>query len=232
MARKYINPNRPALVADEALEEARQRAQAAAERLHTVEQADPLAPVWDGEYEAATIAARVAQRRLEALESLRARQVERSGQRAAAVKKAGLYGIATALAASRDQVSAASRQHLASAASLASAVDEHNRQLAQHRAHLAELGLAVVDDLLDEGQQHDEGTVDGGGLRAGGTTWTPVPPPGVALHALLLVFDGPGGFQGPFAFMRAWWPAHMLTSRPDGLAIPLEIGGGNGSRSA
>jgi hypothetical protein len=32
MARKYINPNRPALVTDEALDEAQQRAQAAAGR--------------------------------------------------------------------------------------------------------------------------------------------------------------------------------------------------------
>src|SRR5262245_15199553 len=64
MARKYINPNRPpAFVAGAALEQARERAAAAAERLQTAEAADPSQPGWDAEYEAATTAARAAERR-------------------------------------------------------------------------------------------------------------------------------------------------------------------------
>ena len=86
MARKYVNPAKSASVDDQVLAEARTKAEAAAARLREAERADPLAPSWPAEYEAATTAARAASRRVEALEQLRAAQLERGGQRATAVK--------------------------------------------------------------------------------------------------------------------------------------------------
>jgi len=82
--------------------------------------------------------------------------------------------MATALAASRDQVAAAAAEHLRTLAGLASAGSEHNARLAEARARVAELGLRVRDDLVDEGQDHAEGVLDAGGLRADGTDWLPV----------------------------------------------------------
>jgi hypothetical protein len=92
------------------------------------ERGDPLAPSWPAEYESAAAAVRAASRRVEALEQLRAAQLERDGQRAAAVKSAqkDLAGMATVLSASRDQVAAAAAEHLRSLAALASAAAEHN----------------------------------------------------------------------------------------------------------
>src|SRR5262249_38480542 len=150
-----------AVVTDAVLEQARDRAEAAGERLRAAEAADPSSPGWDGEYAAASADAEATAHRLAALQSLRARQGGRGGERAAAVKAAGLEGIAASLSASRDQVAAAARDHLASTVALAAAVDGHNRLLGEHRARLAELGLAVRDDLVDEGQEHPEGTTDG-----------------------------------------------------------------------
>ena len=220
MARKYINPNRqsPTLVTDALLAEARTRADAAAARVREAERADPSAPGWDGEYAAATAAAAATQRRVDALAALRAAQLERSGKRDAAVQAADLDAMAAGLAASRDQVAAAAADHLRSLASLASAADAHNKLLAAGRARLAELGLAVRDDLVDvaTGGEHPEGTLDGG-VRAGGRNWTPVPAPGLVAHALLQTF---GSFRGPFAYMRHAWAPHQVESRPDGLAVP------------
>ena len=88
MARKYVNPAKSAPVDDQVLTEARTKAEAAAARLREAERGDPLSPGWDAEYEAATTAARAAARRVEAIEQLRAAQLERGGQRAAAVKSA------------------------------------------------------------------------------------------------------------------------------------------------
>jgi hypothetical protein len=48
--------------------------------------------------------------------------------------------------------------------------------------------------------------------------WTPVPAPGVAAHALRLVFGG--DFRGPFVTTRYTWAAHEVWSRPDGLKVP------------
>ena len=80
MARKYVNPNRASTsVTDEMLEGARGRVAAAAERLRDAEQGDPTSPSWNAEYEAGATALRAAERRLEALERLRAAQVERVG---------------------------------------------------------------------------------------------------------------------------------------------------------
>src|SRR5690242_11973378 len=192
MARKYINPNRPAagLVTDELLDAARERVASTAARLQLAEAADPSAPGWDAEYEASTTTARAAERRLEALESLRARQVEGAGRRAAAVKAASkdLESIATGLGASRDQVAAAAAAHLAALAGLSSAANAHNKLLAASRMQVAALGLQVRDDLVDEDAQHPEGTIDGGGLRAGGVDWTPVPAAGLVANALTTVF--------------------------------------------
>ena len=60
----------------EAVEQARERAAVAADRLRAAEQSDPTSPSWDAEYDAAATASRAAVRRLEALESLRAAQLE------------------------------------------------------------------------------------------------------------------------------------------------------------
>jgi hypothetical protein len=163
-------------------------------------------------------AAAAARRRVDALAALRAAQLERSGQRDTAVNAAGLDAMAAGLAASRDQLGAAAADHLRALAALAAASDAHNTLLATGRARLAELGLAVRDDLVDvdAGGEHGEGTIDGG-VRAGGRDWTPVPAPGLAVHALLAVF---GVFRGPFAGLRFAYPAHLVASRPDGLAVP------------
>jgi hypothetical protein len=221
MARKYINPNRPAagLVTDELLDAARERVASTAARLRAAEGADPGAAGWDAEYEGASGAARAAERRLAALESLRARQVERGGQRAATVKAsaADLQQLAVGLAASRDQVAAAAAGHLKALAALATAVDAHNRLLAASRAQVATLGLAMRDDLVDEGLEHPEGVTEGGGLWVGDVIWTPVPAPGLVAHALLAVF---GMFRGPYASMRFAWAPHETTARPDGLRLP------------
>jgi hypothetical protein len=221
MARKYINPNRPAagLVTDELLDAARERVASTAARLQLAEAADPSAPGWEWEYEASTTAARAAERRLEALESLRARQVEGAGRRAAAVKASAtdLQSITSYLVASRDQVAAAAADHLRALAALSAAADAHNQLLATSRAQVAALGLQVRDDLLDEGSEHPEGTMDGGGLRAGGVDWTPVPAAGLVAGALTATF---GVFRGPFAALRFAWPAHQTTTRPDGLRVP------------
>jgi hypothetical protein len=220
MARKYINPNRPSpsLVTDALLAEARVRADAAAARVVAAERADPSSPGWDDEFAAATAQAAAARRRVDALAALRAAQLERSGQRDTAVNAAGLDAMAAGLAASRDQLGAAAADHLRALAALAAASDAHNTLLATGRARLAELGLAVRDDLVDvdAGGEHGEGTIDGG-VRAGGRDWTPVPAPGLAVHALLAVF---GVFRGPFAGLRFAYPAHLVESRPDGLAVP------------
>ena len=103
MARKYVTPASPAAtVTDDLLEQARARADAAASRLRAAERADPAASGWEAEYEAASAAVRATSRRVEALEQLRAAQVERGGKRAAAVKaaaadlkaiEAGLVGV-------------------------------------------------------------------------------------------------------------------------------------------
>jgi hypothetical protein len=226
MARKYVNPNRPSptLVTDALLAAARTRADAAAARVQEAERADPSAPGWDDEYAAASAAATATQRRVDALAALRAAQLERSGQRDAAVKAADLDAMAAGLAASRDQLAAAAADHLRALAALATAAEAHNKLLGAGRARLAGLGLAVRDDLVDvdTGGEHAEGTIDGG-VRAGGVNWTPVVAPGLVAHALLAVF---GVFRGPFAGMRHTWPAHLVESRPDGLAVPSLAGVG------
>ena len=206
---------------EKTLAEAQQRLAGARERLRAAEQGDPSSGGWDNEYDQASAAVRASERRLEALTSPRAAQLERSGKRDAAVKSAArdLAGMATALAASRDQVSAAAAAHLRALADLKALTDAHNRLLATSRATVATLGLAVRDDLVDvdEGQEHAEGTTDGGGLRVGDVMWTPIPAPGLIAHALLAVF---GRFRGPYAGMRHMWPAHQTTTRPDGLRLP------------
>lgn len=222
LARRYVNPAGPATpVTDPVLAEARAKADAAAARLCAAELADPEQPGWDAEYGAAAAAAHTTGRRVEAVERLRAAQVERSGARAAAVKAADLEAVAAGLSASRDQLGAAAAGHLRALAGLATAADAHNVLLAQSRARLAELGLRVRDELVDvdAGQEHAEGVLDGPGVRAGGIDWRPVPAPGIAAHALRLVFRLPG-LRGPFAATRYTWGPHQVESRPDGLKVP------------
>ncbi len=216
MARHYVkNPAGSATpVTDDLLEQARAKAGAAAARLRAAEHADPALPGWEAEYSAATAAARAAGRRVEALEQLRAAQVERGGQRAAAVKAAAkdLAATATSLAASRDQVAAAAAEHLRALAALASAAAEHNARLAESRARLAELGLQVHDDL--GGEDHDEGVL-ASGLRAGGIDWTPVAALGLADHAVRQVFKDPQTQAGRFR-----WRSFEVERRADGLKVP------------
>jgi hypothetical protein len=222
VARRYVNPAKSvAQVTEKTLAEAQSRLDEARGHLRDVEGMDPAAPGWDAEWATAAGAVRGAERRLEALTSLRAAQLERSGKRDATVKAAAkdLAAIAAGLGASRDQVGAAAADHLRALAAVKAAVDAHNDLLTGSRAQLAALGLAVRDDLVDveASQEHAEGTLDGGGLRAGGVNWTPIPAPGLVAHALVTTF---GRFRGPFASMRFMWPAYQTTTRPDGLQLP------------
>jgi hypothetical protein len=218
-----VNPNRPAsLVTDAALDEARGRVAAAVERLREAEQADPVMSGWDAEYDAAATAARAAERRLEALERLRAAQVERGGKREAAVQAAApdLAEAAKVLTASRERVADAARQHLQALAGLAAAVDSHNQLLAGQRAKVAGLGLAVRDDLVDEHGEHGEGVLDRAGLRAGDTDWTPVQPGSLEAHALRLVFDAYSPMHPLAGVGKYQWRPHEVEARADGLRVP------------
>lgn len=224
MARKYVNPNRSVpSVTDVALATARTRVKAAADRLREAEQADPTMPGWDAEYDAALTALRAAERRAEALERLRAAQIERGGKREDAVKAAAgdLAAIASGLAASRDQLGAAAAAHLKALAALASATAAHNQLLAEGRARIAAAGLQVRDDLVDEGQEHAEGVFDRAGLRAGGVDWTPVLAGSLEAHALRLVFGGYHPSHPLQAIGKYQWRPHEVQARPDGLRVPV-----------
>jgi hypothetical protein len=216
MARRYVPGGALALVSESTVAAAQARLDGARGRLREAEGVDPSLAGWDSVYDVAAAAVRAAERRLAALSSLRAAQVERSGKRADAVKAAAkeLEGIAAGLGASRDQVAAAAAEHLRALANLAVAVDAHNGKLAAGRARLAALGLAVRDDLLPEGSEHPEGTLDRG-LRAGGVDWIAVQPRALADHARLQVFKDPETQAGRFR-----WRPHELGQRPDGLAVP------------
>ena len=223
MARKYVNPAKSAAsVDDRALDEARTRTESAAARLRAAERGDPLAPGWDTEYEVASASAKAAFRRLEALEAARAAQLERDGKRADAAKAAqkDIAAIEAALTASRDQVGALAAEHLRQLAALAAAAEGHNALLAQSRARLAELGLRVRDDLVDEHAEHDEGVLDGPGLRAGGVDWTPVPAAGVVAHSLREVFGAAGPLHPLAEVGKYAWRPHEVEARPDGLRVP------------
>ncbi len=220
MARKNVPAAAATPVSDKLLEQARAKAETAAARLRDAEHANPSAPGWETEYSAATAAARAASRRVDALEQLHAAQVERGGKRAATVKTAqkDLAATATSLAASRDQVAAAAAEHLRSLAALASAAAEHNARLAGARGRVAELGLRVRDDLADE--DHDEGALDGPGLRAGGTDWLPVPGAGIVAHALRQVYGQESPLH-PLADVGKYrWRSFEVEARPDGLKVP------------
>ena len=222
MARRYVNPAKSvALVTEDMLLGAKQRVDEAHSQLEAAEQADPSAPGWDEQYTTALGALRGAERRAEVLSAVRASQLERSGKRADTVTgaKKELSAIAAALAVSRDQVAAAAAAHLQALAALSAAAAAHNEGLAAGRARLAGMGLAARDDLLAEGAEHPEGTIDRG-VRVGGIDWTPVPAAGVAAHALRQVLDAVPGFRGPFAATKYTWRPHEVESRPDGLKVP------------
>lgn len=208
-------------VDDQALTDARTKAEAASARLREAERADPLSASWPAEFEAAQAAARAAFRRVEALEAARAAQVERSGARADAVRAASkdLASTAKALAASRDAVANAAGAHLKTLTALASAERAHNELLGQSRATLAATGLRVRDDL-SEGQEHSEGVLDSGGVRAGNIDWTSLPAGAVAAHALRLVYGGCGPLHPLSSIGRYVWRVHEVEGRPDGLRMP------------
>ena len=80
--------------------------------------------------------------------------------------------------------------------------------------------MRVRDDLVDEGAEHAEGVLDGPGLRAGGTDWTPVPAAGVVAHGLRQVF-GPAGALHPLAEVSRYaWRPHEVEARADDLKVP------------
>jgi hypothetical protein len=220
VARRYANPAKSvALVTESTLGEAQTRVDRARTRLRDAESADPALPGWDGEYDAASAAVRAAERRVEALTSLRAAQVERSGRRAETVKSSEneLASIAAGLAASRDAVAAAAAENLRGLAGLAVAAAAHNEKLAAGRARLAELGLATRDDLLDidRGEEHPEGTLGRSGVRVSGVDWTVIEARAVADHARLQVFRDRETQAGRFR-----WRPYELGQRPDGLKVP------------
>jgi hypothetical protein len=219
MARRYINPNRPVQphVPEQMLAGARASAEAAAAAVREAELADPTTPGWDSGLAAAETAARAAAKRLELLEQARAAQLERAGKRDAAARAAAqdLAAITAGLSASRDQVAAAAADHLRALAALAVAVDSHNSLLAGHRAALAAAGLRVRDDLVPEGAEHAEGTLEAPGLRAGGVDWLPVPLQGAVDHAMRQVFTDP-----QTQMTRFRWRGHETGERPDGLRLP------------
>ena len=151
------------------------------------ERGDPLAPSWPAEYESAAAAVRAASRRVEALEQLRAAQLERDGQRAAAVKSAlgATAGMATGL------VGVPGFRSPLRPPSTCGRWPRWRRLppsttpgwLRRGRS-VAELGLRVRDDLDGDGAEHDEGVLDGPGLRAGRyRPGLPGPRPGWSLTA-------------------------------------------------
>ena len=219
MARKYV-PATP--VTDPLLTEARARAAAASARLRDAEHADPSRDTWAAEYEAAATAARAASRRVEALEQLRASQLERAGQRDAALKTAApeLKRIASGLAAARDAVAAAADAHFKALVALGAAVEQYNTALAAGRARVAGFGLRVRDDLADGGADHTEGILDPSALRAEGTTWTPIPPGGVEAHALRQVFANHGAMHPLGEIGKYRWRSFEVEARPDQLQVP------------
>jgi hypothetical protein len=62
--------------------------------------------------------------------------------------------------------------------------------------------------------------MDGGGLRADGTDWTPIPPGGVEAHAVRLVFAGYGPHHQLAALGKYQWRPHEVEARADGLRVP------------
>ena len=180
-------------------------------------------PGWESEYEAASAAVRAASRRVEALEQLRAAQVERGGKREAAVKAAAgdLEAIEAGLSASRDKVAAAAARHLKATAELATAAAAHNALLAEGRARLASAGLQVRDPLADGGAEHAEGVLDGPGLRVAGVDWIPVPGAGLVAHGVRQVFGGESPLH-PLAQVGKFTVAPLMRSStgPDGLRVP------------
>ena len=221
MARKYVNPAKSAPIDDQVLAQARVKAEAAAARLREAERGDPVAPGWSDEFEAATTAARATARRVEALEQLRAAQLERNGERATRVRSAqkDLASMATALATSRDAVAAAAAEHLRQLAALASAAEGHNAQLAEARSRVAELGLRV-DNPVGDGAEHNEGILGDAGLRAGGVDWIPIPAAGIVAHALRQVYASAGPLHPLSQVGRYSFRPHEVESRADGLRVP------------
>jgi hypothetical protein len=220
MVRK--NPGPPAsAVTDEQLAEARSRAAAAAGRLAEAERADPAAPGWESEYAAALSAVRLADRRVAALESLRASQLERAGQRDAAVKsaQAALKSAGSSLAASRDRVALLAAAHLQALAELERQAAAHNDLLAATRAELAGRDLHARDEVADV--DHGEGALPGAGVRIGGTDWTRVDAAAVTCSALWQVFAGHGPAHPLGAVGKYTYRAHETHARPDGLRLPV-----------
>jgi len=222
MARQYASHPSAHKVTDEQLEQARERAQITQENLREASTADPLEPGWDSRYQAAQDAHRMTARRLEALESLRAAQIERTGARSDLVtNSARLFKeVSDSLTSSRDAISAAAQEHMDSTAKLVLAVNEHNANLKSAHDQFAGMGLRVRDDLIEDGADHDEGCHDSQGVRVSGTDWTPVPADGVAAHALTRVFAVTDGPYNTFVRLGLLWRDYQVTARCDHLEMP------------
>jgi hypothetical protein len=161
------------------------------------------------------------------LEAQRAARVERGGQRAAVVKAAApvLADAAAGLGACRDAVEATAMVVLRALVEHEQAVDAYGKTLVTERSAIAQRGLRVRDDLVDEGQEHAEGVLDTGlggllGLRAGGVDWTPLPPGGVTAAVLRQVYGHLGQAFPLGAPLRHHWRRHEVETRPDGLKVP------------
>ena len=74
--------------------------------------------------------------------------------------------------------------------------------------------------MLDEGQEHAEGTLDGPGLRAGAVDWLPVPGAGIVAHALRQVYGRESPLHPLAEVGKFTWRAHEVEHRADGLKVP------------
>jgi hypothetical protein len=158
------------------------------------------------------------------LERLRAAQIERGGEREAVAAAVDQAAIAARLGASRDQVSAEWAGLLRAVASFTRAGEAHNQALAAERDQLAGAGLLVRDDLCAPEEEHAEGALDaldGGGVRAAGTDWLPVPVPGFVMYALRQVFAGHGPGHPLAEIGKYGWRSWQVEDRTDGLKAPV-----------
>jgi hypothetical protein len=101
---------------------------------------------------------------------------------------------------------------------LASVPDHASRPVDAQRAR-------VEVDLAD-GAEHDEGVLDGPGLRAESTDWTPAPAAGIVGHSLRQVFGAAGPLHPLAEVGKYAWRPHEVEARADGLKVPTPTDAG------